>query len=193
MIVVAVSDAVLESKADVLRGNVSFLGNRIQDAGKPCVYTHPIYVIGRTENICRGGNMGLPEQTSVNMKGDRSVLLSRAISVFLFPIRIVIMSAVWLLVVFYKNIRLFGPIIFICGSFLAGTVFENDIRRYYPNFSGELVISFVVMVCGVIIAIIEKSIVLLILAIFVSAIVPSMHQYLIVYWPVMVRIIFGGS
>jgi hypothetical protein len=126
------------------------------------------------------------------MNGGWSVSLSRMLAVLLFPIRVVVVSAVWLLVAFYKNIRLFGPLIFICGSFLAGTVFENDIRRYYPSFSGELVISFVVMVCGVIIAIIERSIILLILAIFVSAIVPSMHQYLIVYWQVMVRIIFGG-
>ncbi|MFZ2800455.1 MAG: hypothetical protein WAZ30_09555 [Syntrophorhabdus sp.] len=136
--------------------------------------------------------MGISDQIDENTGVSWSELYWKLLAIILCPVRIVLKSLIWVLIAFWRNIRVFAPIIFICGSFLAGTIFEEAIRQCYPPFSGVLLISFVVMVCGVVIAIIERSIILLILSIFVSAIVPSMHAYLVNYWQVMVKIIFGG-
>lgn len=80
----------------------------------------------------------------------------------------------------------------LVGSFLAGTVFESTIRRFYPEFSGEVLLSSVIFLYGVIYALMERNFLIGVIAIVGSCTVPLVHRYLVLFWPIFIKKFLEG-
>ena len=91
-----------------------------------------------------------------------------------------------------KNYFVVGFLVFFIGSFLASTIFEDAIKRVYPEFSGEVMLSSAVFFYGIAYAIIERSILICIMAVIAASIVPMFHNYFTLFWPLISKAIVGG-
>lgn len=104
----------------------------------------------------------------------------------------VLKALLYLFKVLTGNFFVIGLLVFFIGSFFASTVFESAIQEMYPEFSGEVMLSSAVFLYGITYAIIERNIVIGIVAVVASCIVPMFHQYFSMYWPVFQRVVLGG-
>lgn len=77
-------------------------------------------------------------------------------------------------------------------SFFITTLFFGEIvRRFYPDFSTMLFVSFVIFFAGIAYAIIERNIVIGILTILVTMLIPFITKNFMDYWESYLTILYS--